>query len=347
MASHRRPKQPSRARVSVLTAAAATAVALSAQVAAHAAPSPSPKKDDVKAQIDQLQEEAEQATEKYNGAKERADQLRKQADQLQDQVARGQDEMTQLQGGLAAVAGEQYRTGGIDPSVQLMLSSDPSGYLDKASSVQQASSSQTEALKGLQDQQRRLDQQKAEAAAVLASLDSTTKDLNQAKTDVNKKLKEAQDLLNSLSAAERASLRAAQQAEDRASRGAERADLGSLPQASGYAGTAVSIAMSKQGSPYVWGATGPSTFDCSGLMVFAYGKAGVSLPRTSQAQGNVGTRVPSLAEAQPGDLIIYRSDRSHVGMYIGNGMVVHAPHTGDVVKVMKADAMPINTIRRV
>ncbi|WP_405359590.1 NlpC/P60 family protein [Kitasatospora sp. NBC_00085] len=347
MASHRRPKQPSRARVSVLTAAAATAVALSAQVAAHAAPTPSPKKEDVKAQIDQLQEEAEQATEKYNGAKERADQLRKQADQLQDQVARGQDQMTQLQGGLAAVAGEQYRTGGIDPSVQLMLSSDPSGYLDKASSVQQASSSQADALKGLQDQQRRLDQQKTEAAVILASLDTTTKDLNQSKAEVNKKLKEAQDLLNSLSAADRAALKAAQQQDDRASRGSERADLGSLPQASGLAGAAVSNAMSKQGSPYVWSATGPNSFDCSGLMVWAYGKAGVSLPRTSQAQANYGSRVPSLAEAQPGDLIIYRDDRSHVGMYIGNGMVVHAPHTGDVVKVMKADAMKINTIRRV
>ncbi|MFF1902096.1 NlpC/P60 family protein [Kitasatospora sp. NPDC058218] len=347
MATHRRPKQPSRARVSVLTAAAATAVALSAQVAAHAAPTPSPKKEDVKAQIDQLQEEAEQATEKFNGAKERADQLRKQSDQLQDQVARGQDQMTQLQGGLAEVAAEQYRTGGIDPSVQLMLSSDPSGYLDKASSVQQASSSQTEALKGLQDQQRRLDQQKAEAAAILASLDSTTKDLNQSKAEVNKKLKEAQDLLNSLSAADRAALKAAQQQADRASRGSERTDLGSLPQGSGMAGAAVANAMSKQGSPYQWGAVGPSGFDCSGLMVWSYAKAGVSLPRTSQAQANYGSKVPSLAEAQPGDLIIYRADRSHVGMYIGNGMVVHAPHTGDVVKVMKADAMPINAIRRV
>ncbi|MED7954036.1 MULTISPECIES: NlpC/P60 family protein [unclassified Streptomyces] len=347
MASHRRPKQPSRARVTVLTAAAATAVALSAQVAAHAAPSPSPKKDDVKAQIDQLQEEAEQATERFNGAKERADQLRKQADQLQDQVARGQEQMTQLQAGLAEVAGAQYRTGGIDPSVQLMLSSDPSGYLDKASSVQQASSSQAEALKGLQDQQRRLDQQKVEAAAVLASLDTTTKDLNQSKAEVNKKLKEAQDLLNSLSAADRAALKAAQQQADRASRGTERPDLGELPKASGMAGSAVALAMAQQGKPYGWGSTGPNSFDCSGLMVWAYGKAGVSLPRTSQAQGNYGTRVPSLAEAQPGDLIIYRDDRSHVAMYIGNGMVVHAPRTGDVIKVMKADGMKINTIRRV
>ncbi|MFB7910557.1 NlpC/P60 family protein [Kitasatospora sp. NPDC056076] len=344
MASHRRPKQPSRARVSVLTAAAATAVALSAQVAAHAAPQPN--KSDVKAQIDQLQQEQEQAAEKYNGAKERSDQLRKQADQLQDQVARSQDQMSQLQVGLAQVAGEQYRTGGIDPSVQLMLSSDPSGYLDKASSVQQASTTQTEALKGLLDQQRRLDQEKAEAAAVLASLDSTTKDLNQAKADVNTKLKTAQDLLNSLSAADRAALRAQQQQDDRASRGADRVDLSNLPPASGYAAVAVAKAMSKQGSPYVWGATGPSTFDCSGLMVWAYGQAGVSLPRTSQEQGHIGTAV-TLATAQPGDLVIYGGDMHHVGMYIGNGMVVHAPHTGDVVKVMKADAMSINTIRRI
>ncbi|MFF7988597.1 NlpC/P60 family protein [Kitasatospora xanthocidica] len=345
MASHRRPKQPSRARVSVLTAAAATAVALSAQVAAHAAPQPN--KTDVKAQIDQLQEEQEQAAEKYNGAKERADQLRKQADQLQDQVARGQEQMTQLQVGLAEVAGEQYRTNGIDPSVQLMLSSDPSGYLDKASTIQQASTTQAEALKSLLDQQRRLDQEKTEAAAVLASLDTTTKDLNQAKSDVNTKLKAAQDLLNSLSAAERNALKAQQAQDERASRGSDRVDLSSLPPASGYAAVAVAKAMSKQGSPYVWGATGSSTFDCSGLMVWAYGQAGVSLPRTSQEQGHYGTRVPSMDQAQPGDLVIYGGDMHHVGMYIGNGMVVHAPHTGDVVKVMKADAMPINTIRRV
>ncbi|MFC9331101.1 NlpC/P60 family protein [Kitasatospora sp. NPDC057015] len=344
MASHRRPKQPSRARVTVLTAAAATAVALSAQMSAHAAPTTPSKKEDVKAQIDKLNEEQEQAAERYNGAKERSDQLRKQADQIQDQVARGQDQMTHLQAGLAEVAGEQYRTGGIDPSVQLMLASDPSGYLEKASSVEQATTSQATALKGLQDQQRRLDQQKIEAAAILSSLDETTRDLNQAKADVNKKLQEANALLNTLSAADRASV---VRGDGRASRDSERVDLTALPQAAGYAGVAVAKAMSKQGAPYVWGATGPSSFDCSGLMVWAYGQAGVTLPRTSQSQGNVGVRVPSLAEAQPGDLVVYGSDRHHVGMYIGNGLVVHAPHTGDVVKVMKADAMPINTIRRV
>ncbi len=328
--------------MSVLTAAAATAVALSAQAGAYAAPA-KPSKDEVKVQVDQLFNEQEQAAERFNGAKERTEQLRKQADQLQDQVARGQEQMTQLQGGLAAVAAQEYRDGGVDPSVALMLSSDPENYLTKASSVDQVNQTQTQTLKSLQDQQRRLDQQKVEAAETLAELDRNTKVLNDAKAEVQKKLAEAQQLLNSLSAADRAAIQG-----ERSSRGAERIDVGSLPRAAGYAGVAVGAAMGKQGKPYVWGATGPNSFDCSGLMVWAYAQAGVSLPRTSQEQASVGTNVgTNIANAQPGDLVIYHSDAHHVGMYIGNGLVVHAPHTGDVVKVMKADAMTIKTIRRV
>ncbi|MEV6206859.1 NlpC/P60 family protein [Kitasatospora sp. NPDC051914] len=342
MASHRRPKQPSRARVTVLTAAAATAVALSAQAAAHAAPA-KPSKDEVKVQVDKLLEEQEQAAEKYNGAKERADQLRKQADQLQDQIARGQEQLSQVASGLSAVAADQYRTGGVDPTVALMLDSNPDNYLDRASSNEQATDTQASTLKGLRDQQRRLDQQKQEAAAILAELDNSTQALNDAKSEVQKKLSEAQRLLSTLTAAERAAILGS----DRASRSDDRYDVGSLPPAAGYAATAVSAAMGKRGTPYVWGATGPNSFDCSGLMVWAYAKAGVSLPRTSQSQASVGTRVPSLAAAQPGDLVIYYSDAHHVGMYVGNGLVVHAPRTGDVVKLMDADILPIKTIRRV
>ncbi|MFB9370588.1 NlpC/P60 family protein [Kitasatospora sp. NPDC001664] len=343
MASHRRPKQPSRARVIVLTAAAATAVAVSAQSGAYAAPA-KPTKDEVKAQVDKLYEEGEQAAERYNGAKERADQLRKQADQLQDQVARGQEQMTQLQTGLAAVAADEYRNGGVDPSVALMLASDPDGYLSKASSADQVNQTQAQTLRSLQDQQRRLDQQKAEAASVLAELDRNTKALNDSKNEVQRKLQEAKNLLNQLSAADRAAITSG----DRSSRGATRIDPSTLPPAAGYAGVAMNAALSKQGRAYVWGATGPNNFDCSGLMVWAYAQAGVSLPRTSQSQASVGTNVGNdVANAQPGDLIIYHSDAHHVGMYIGNGMMVHAPRTGDVVKVAPANVMPIKTIRRV
>ncbi len=341
MASHRRPKQPSRARVTVLTAAAATAVALSAQTGAHADPKPS--KDDVKAQIDKLNSDQEVASEAYNAAKERGDQLRTQAAQLQDQVARSQDQVTQLQSGLAAVAGDQYRNGGIDPAVQLMLNSNPTTYLDQSASMQLATSTQTDALKSLQGEQRKLDQEKQEAAATLAELDRSTKELNDSKAQVQAKLAEANKLLNSLSAADRAALQQA----DRASRGSTRVDLSTLPPASGYAGAAVSAALSKLGHSYVWGASGSTYFDCSGLTQWAYGQAGVSLPRTTYEQATIGSRVPSLAQAQPGDLIIYGSDQHHVGMYIGNNQVVHAPHTGDVVRIADANSIgQINTIRR-
>src|SRR6478609_4557080 len=143
VASHRRPKQPSRTRVTVLTATAAAAVALSSQ-AAHADPKPS--KSEVKAKVDNLYHEAEEATEKANGAKEQQDKLKKQADALQDKVARGQDELNTLRGELGSLATAQYRSGGLDPSVQLLLSSDPDSFLDQASALDQLTAKQAASL---------------------------------------------------------------------------------------------------------------------------------------------------------------------------------------------------------
>lgn len=143
MASHRRPKQPSRTRVTVLTTAAAAAVVLSSQ-AANAAPSEKPSKDEVKAKVDKLYEEAEQATEKYNGAKEKQEKLQKEISTIQDNVARGQEELNELRDGLGSMASAQYRSGGIDPSLQLFLSADPDNYLDKASTLDQLSGQQVE-----------------------------------------------------------------------------------------------------------------------------------------------------------------------------------------------------------
>ena len=358
MASHRRPKQPSRARISVLTAAAATAVAISAQAgAAHATPKPT--KDQVKAQVDQYNEQAEVATEKLNGAKEKQQTLQKQVNNLQDQVARQQAEVSSMQGALGQLASSQYRSGGIDPTVQLMLSSDPGQFLDKASSLNQVSTQQTDALKELQQKQRKLDQDKAEAQDKLAELDRTAKDLKAAKSEVQSKLAKARSLLNTLTAQERAALQRAEAASARASRDAARTALSttntstgsatvSTAGASSHAAAAIAAAQTRLGSPYVYGATGPSTFDCSGLMMWAYNQAGVSLPRTSQAQAGAGTYVgTSISSAKPGDLIIYYSSMSHVGMYVGNGQIIHAPHTGAVVRYESATVMPIARIVRV
>ncbi|MFF4042643.1 NlpC/P60 family protein [Streptomyces sp. NPDC001816] len=329
MASHRRPKQPSRTRVTVLTTAAAAAVALSAN-AANAAPSEKLGKDEVKAKVDKLYEQAEQATEKYNGAKEKQQKLQKEISTIQDNVARGQQELNKLRDGLGSLATAQYRSGGIDSSVQLFLSSNPDDFLDKASTLDQLSSQQVEALKKIQDKQRELAQERAEATDKLKDLAATRTELGNKKKEVQGKLAEAQKLLNTLTAKEKAALAAEQARANRSS--TERVDLGDAPPASDRASAAFSAAQSKIGSPYVYGASGPSSFDCSGLTSWAYAQAGVSIPRTSEAQANAGTRIYDQSQLKVGDLVIFYGDFHHVGLYAGNGQVLHAPHTGAVVR---------------
>ncbi|MFH8532234.1 NlpC/P60 family protein [Streptomyces tendae] len=330
MASHRRPKQPSRTRVTVLTTAAAAAVALSSQ-AANAAPSEKPSKDEVKAKVDKLYEEAEQATEKYNGAKEKQEKLQKEISTIQDNVARGQEELNELRDGLGSMASAQYRSGGIDPSLQLFLSADPDNYLDKASTLDQLSGQQVEALKKIQTKQRDLAQQRSEASEKLKDLSATRTELGKKKKQVQGKLSSAQKLLNTLTAQEKAAL---QQEEQRSNRASERQVLtgGKSTPASGRAGAAFAAAQGKIGTPYVYGATGPSSFDCSGLTSWAYAQAGVGIPRTSQAQANYGTRISSMSDLQVGDLVFFFSDLHHVGLYAGNGQVLHAPRTGTNVR---------------
>ncbi|MFE2719202.1 C40 family peptidase [Streptomyces mirabilis] len=329
MASHRRPKQPSRTRVTVLTTAAAAAVVLSAN-AANAAPSEKPSKDEVKSKVDKLYEETEQATEKLDGAKEKQDKLEKEISTLQDNVARGQDELNALRDGLGSMASAQYRTGGIDPSVALFLSSNPDDYLDKASAMDQLSSQQVEALKKVQEKQRSLAQQRQEASAKLKDLADTRTELAKQKKAVQTKLAAAQKLLNSLTAKEKAALDAQQ---SRATRASERTVLGNPgTPASGRAGAAFSAGQTKIGSPYVYGASGPSSFDCSGFTSWAYAQAGVSIPRTSESQATIGTRIYSQSDLQVGDLVFFFGDLHHVGLYAGNGQVLHAPRTGTVVR---------------
>lgn len=326
VASHRRPKQPSRTRVTVLTATAAAAVVLSSQ-AAQADPHQSKK--DVKSEVDKLYGEAEQATEKYNGVKEQQEKLQKEVDDLQDKVARGQGDLNQLRKGLGAVASGQYRSGSIDPSVQLFLSGDPDTYLEKAATLDQLSGKQADQLKTIADKQRRLAQEREEAASKIKDLSETRKALGDKKDEIKGKLGKAQELLNTLTAKERAAMQAE---ENRANRSNSRVNLGDDVPASQRGAAALAAAQGKIGSPYVWGATGPSSFDCSGLTSWAYQQAGQSLPRTSQAQANAGTRIASQSALKPGDLVLFYSDLHHIGLYAGNGQVLHAPKPGAAVR---------------
>jgi cell wall-associated NlpC family hydrolase len=109
--------------------------------------------------------------------------------------------------------------------------------------------------------------------------------------------------------------------------------------------TAISTALAQVGAPYVWGSSGPDGFDCSGLTSFAYAAAGVSLPHSSGGQSQLGTPV-SRAELAPGDLVFFYSPISHVGLYIGDGMMVHARTYGQPVAVTSVDQAGYNTAVR-
>ncbi|MFD8645636.1 NlpC/P60 family protein [Streptomyces zaomyceticus] len=336
MASHRRP-----ARVTVLTAAAATAAASLGAVPASADPGAGPAA--TRATVDRLLEEAEKATEGYNRADEKADALRRTVSQAQDGLARGQERINRMRGALGSVAGAQYRSGGIDPALALLLSSDPDTYLDRASALDRVTARQGAALGELRREQRRLDQKRAEARTALVELERSRAEVARHKRAVERKLAEARRVLASLTVEERADF-------DRASRAGGRAEelppMADVPAGSSRAAAAVIAARSAVGKPYVWGATGPSAFDCSGLMVWSYGQAGISLPRTSSAQRHAGRQVP-LAQARPGDLVTYRGDASHVGIYAGDGQVIHAPYPGARVRYDPVNMMSHVTVTRV
>jgi len=108
---------------------------------------------------------------------------------------------------------------------------------------------------------------------------------------------------------------------------------------------ALRAALTRQGAPYIWGAEGPSTFDCSGLVMWAYHQAGVSLPRVAFDQARVGTAVVS--GLLPGDLIALYWPVSHIGIYVGNGLYINAPQSGDVVKVARVPWRDVTAIRRI
>jgi cell wall-associated NlpC family hydrolase len=350
VASHRRTPQPGLAarttRVTVLSAAAAATAALSGGAAQFAAADPAGgTAPDASARLDQLYQQAEGATQKYDASQETAKRLRGDVADLQDRAARGQQRVNALRDDLGAVAASQYREGAIDPTLALLMSDRPSQYLDQASALDRLGSQQAAQLGELQDAERTLRQEQAEAAGKLADLRTTTTQLQQRKKAVQSALNAAQVVLHGMPAGRQAAFRSGAGGDERASRDQALPPLLDLPASSGRAAIAVAAARRMLGAPYVWGATGPDSFDCSGLMQYAYAQAGVALPRTSQEQMNAGPHV-SLEQARPGDLVIYRSDASHVAMYVGGGQVIHAPYPGARVRYDPVNMMPITAITR-
>ncbi|MFF4112248.1 C40 family peptidase [Streptomyces sp. NPDC001714] len=351
MAAHRKPRQSSlggnTARTAVTLALAGAATATAFEGTGNAEPQLTPAQ--VKAKVDQLYQEAEAATQKYDGAKDKADTAQRRLKSLQDETARAQEKLNSARDALGSIAAAQYRDGGIDPSWQLALSSDPDQYLDNAAFAERAGDRQAGAVARVRQQLREIEQLRGAAHVRLTSLRSRQAELRREKTAINGKLSEARQLLDRLSPQQRAAV-AADDGTGRASRSASdaRAPLaaGDVAATDSRAAAAVAYAYSKLGSPYVWGATGPDAFDCSGLAQAAYRSAGVSIPRTTYAQINAGRRV-SRSELQPGDLVFFYSGISHVGIYIGNGQMIHAPNPSAPVRIAPIDEMPFAGATRV
>jgi cell wall-associated NlpC family hydrolase len=215
----------------------------------------------------------------------------------------------------------------------LLASKSPNEFLDRSSTLEALSKDNATAIHGLADATARASQAAQQAAKARDDAARLSNDLHQKQAQLQTAAHQLHQQYLRLSASDQATLKA----------GTHVGLLGG----SGAAIEAVNAALGKQGDPYVWGATGPDSFDCSGLTQWAYKQAGVSLPRSTFAQVNAGTSV-SQSDIQPGDLVFFYSDYSHEGMYVGGGNVVHAPTEGENVKVAPMKYIgQVTAIRRV
>ncbi|MFC5215431.1 C40 family peptidase [Streptomyces coerulescens] len=356
-------------RTPALATAALTSVALLSQTA-NASPSTDdkPSLEEVEKKVDDLYRQAESATEKYNAAKDKTAKQRKRVDTLLDDVAQRTQKLNEAREELGRNAAAQYRTGAAAPDTATFLLADsPQDYFDQTQLMDRMTGRQKESVDDYFTQQSETMQKRREATQSLETLTDSQNDLKSAKATVQQKLSDARELLSKLTAEEKARLaaiekrkqeEAARKAAELARQQAEAerqrqeaaaqqqestqppADSGSADSSSSdtadssYAAKAekaLAFSRSQIGKPYVWGATGPDSYDCSGLTQAAWKAAGVDIPRVTYDQVNAGTTVP-LSSAQPGDLVFFYDDVTHVGIYIGNGMMIHAPKPGAYVR---------------
>ncbi|MCM2389404.1 C40 family peptidase [Streptomyces albipurpureus] len=280
----------------------------------------------IKARVDELYQEAEVATEHYNGARERAARERAALDRLRDEAVRSTERLNTARHALGSIATAQYRAGGIDPGLQLVLSSDPDEYLERAAFAAHIGDRQAASVASAQQELRHLTEVRERAGRRSAALGAHQRELSRHKKTVQRRLAAAERLLNTLPSTHGTP------------RTASVAPVLS-PTTGTRAAHAVAYAYRALGKPYVWGATGPGAFDCSGLTRAAWQAAGISLPRTTYSQIDAGQRV-SRAALAPGDLVFFYSGVSHVGLYVGAGKMIHSPRPGGVVRIASIDEMP-------
>lgn len=319
---------------------------------AAAQPPPPPPPDnatDAAAQLEQVNREAEALTEEWHAATDALEARRSELTGLQAAVeparaavdaAKASEEQFRQQ--VDEVALSAYESGNLDQFNALLASDSPQEFLEQMSALETIAADYREALDQLVavvDQTARA-QAEADAAVTRAQVaaDEAAKaeqDVAARKRDAEIRIDEAERLLERLTPQER-----------RQRNGPVEPGPSGPVVGSGAGAEAVRAAQTQLGKPYKWGATGPGSYDCSGLTSWAFKQAGVTLPRSSSQQARVGKAV-SWDEMQIGDLVFYYSPVSHVGLYVGDGKMINAPQTGDVVKYTKVNSKAFTGARRV
>ncbi|WP_173096875.1 NlpC/P60 family protein [Actinomadura verrucosospora] len=290
---------------------------------AHADPDPSAK--ELKDQAFKLADQLEKLTEQYNGLKVKLEQSQRAAKVAKSNAERQQKSLEGLREKVGRLAATSYMQGGTDPTVSFISAQDPQVILDRAATLNYFATQDSTQVLGLM--------QAMQAA-------------QRARKSAEDRAQQVTQLRAQLTAQKKKVTSAYEKVRGKAVKKDPKL-LAKLPVVGdGKAAQALRYAMSKLGSPYVWGAAGPTTFDCSGLTMWAYRQVGINLPHYTGSQWNAGTHV-SESQMQPGDLIFFYSDLHHMGMYVGGGKMIHAPHTGDVVRIASLAGRPIAGVVRV
>lgn len=332
-----RPNRPPFPRHRTIAVLGITAVALASPVAvpsAQAAPQAPAAPSKPKPDADKLRDQLEQLTEQYNGLKVKLAQT-KRAAKVADGIARQQEKSLEaVRKDIARVAATSYINGETDPTQRMFATSDPQSLLDQASTLRYFATQNGTRVSALMQAVQGAQRARLQAQERQKQAETLRTALAKKRDDVAKLYDKAKGQLDTTPKS-----------------GQKPGNAPSVP-GSGKGAQAVRYALAQLGVPYSWGggtASGPSYgiaqganikgFDCSGLTLYAYARVGVTLPHYTGAQFNAGTRV-SQSQLQPGDLVFFYSDLHHMGMYIGGGKMVHAPQTGDVVKISPMAGRP-------
>jgi cell wall-associated NlpC family hydrolase len=272
--------------------------------------------------------------EKYDRAQVAVQRRAKQAAQAEAAAAKARAAYRQAHIEFAQFVQAQYESADIGAAGALLDSSSGSNYLDRLDTLDMMSTHNAQIVDSVAQARQAATDAATKAEQMLASARQLRSDLAKQKNQVQAQIRKYQNLLATLNSAQQYAYQRA------ANPSISAATLSSLKLAqapSAAAEKAVRFALAQVGKPYSWGAAGPSSYDCSGLTMAAWGQAGVSLPHSAAEQYNYGTHVP-ISALLPGDLIFFYQPIGHVTIYIGNGMMVSAPTEGEDVSVVPLSA---------